>query len=121
MNEALIRGADIVVVNNLVVNGLSYENFNYLIGRNSYQSNIFIFNAIFSNMKRDCWFKNALTHDIRDVLMAAYDMSYEGGEYNLSKFNSIIGVVAPQVQARAIAWLENNNITKDPITAVIAF
>ncbi len=120
MIEALERGADILVASNVLVSGDTFENFNYLIGKNNYQNNEITFNTIFSNMNRTNWFRTALIHDIRDVLMAAYDISYEGDKHNLKKFNKIVSTIKDELHERANTWLERNDITKDPITAVVS-
>ena len=120
MKRAVKDGAKLVVADSYKMDDTYVENLNILIGRTNYNENNIVFNTILSNLKLTNWFKNALLHDIHDLLLSVYDASFNNNSDDLEIFDDKISKFKDQIHERSGSWLKNNSIEQDPITAIMA-
>ena len=73
-----------------------------------------------SDLKVSNWFKNALLHDIHDVIVSVNDSSFNNSSYSSGSLNDIISSFKQQIYERAQLWVANNSIKQDPVTGIMA-
>ena len=120
MKKAIENGSKLVVANPCRIDDIYVENLNILVGQTNYNQNNIVFNSILSDLKISNWFKNALLHDIHDVIVSVNDSSFNNSSYSSGSLNDIISSFKQQIYERAQLWVANNSIKQDPVTGIMA-